>query len=163
MVLIFSHENYCCNTKQIMTQFSQDNLWVSVPLFCTRPDYTQCLWIVNGYLDVSLTVLTLCGNWNITCNCYDQTGNQKKTKKPIVLRKQGDGFLLFLRNRSWSNTRWFCGKKRKIYKENLYITENRLKAYSLISYRGRSQKFQNLNFLHLFVAFLQEGHFTKGI
>ena len=38
-----------------------------------------------------------------------------------------------------------------------------LKAYSLISYRGRSQKFQNLNFLHLFVAFLQEGHFPKGI
>ena len=38
-----------------------------------------------------------------------------------------------------------------------------LKAYSLISYRGRSQKFQNLNFLHLFVAFLQEGNFPKGI
>ena len=38
-----------------------------------------------------------------------------------------------------------------------------LKAYSLISYRGRSQKFQNLNFLHLFVAFLQEGHFPKGV
>ena len=38
-----------------------------------------------------------------------------------------------------------------------------LKAYSLISYRGRSQKFQNLNFLHLFVAFLQKIHFPKGI
>ena len=38
-----------------------------------------------------------------------------------------------------------------------------IKAYSLISYRGGSQKCQNLNFLHLFVAFLQEGHFPKGI
>ena len=38
-----------------------------------------------------------------------------------------------------------------------------LKACSLISYRGRAQKFQNLNFLHLFVAFLQKGHFPKGI
>ena len=42
-------------------------------------------------------------------------------------------------------------------------TQWRLKAYSLISYRGRSQKFQNLNFLHLFVAFLQKIHFPKGI
>ena len=41
--------------------------------------------------------------------------------------------------------------------------QNYLKAYSLISFRGRSQKFQNLNFLHLFVAFLQEGHFPKGV
>ena len=40
---------------------------------------------------------------------------------------------------------------------------DKLKAYSLISYRGRSQNFQNLNFLHLFVAFLQKGHFPKGI
>ena len=29
-----------------------------------------------------------------------------------------------------------------------------LKAYSQISYRGRSQKSQNLNFLHLFLALL---------
>ena len=38
-----------------------------------------------------------------------------------------------------------------------------LKSYSQISYRGCSQKFQNLNFLHLFVALLQEAHFSKGI
>ena len=38
-----------------------------------------------------------------------------------------------------------------------------LKAYSLISYRGCSQKFQNWNFLHQFVAFLLEVHFSKGI
>ena len=38
-----------------------------------------------------------------------------------------------------------------------------LKAYSQISYRGHSQKIQNLNFLHLFVALLQEAHFLKGI
>ena len=38
-----------------------------------------------------------------------------------------------------------------------------LKAYSLISYWGRSQKFQNWNLLHLFVAFLRKIHFPKGI
>ena len=39
-----------------------------------------------------------------------------------------------------------------------------LKAYSLISnIRVRSQKFQNLNFLHLFVAFFQKIYFPKGI
>ena len=38
-----------------------------------------------------------------------------------------------------------------------------LKAYSLISNRVRSQKCQNLNFLHLFVAFLRKIHFPKGI
>ena len=38
-----------------------------------------------------------------------------------------------------------------------------LKAYSQFSYRGRSQKFQNLKFLHLLVALLQEAHFPKGI
>ena len=36
-----------------------------------------------------------------------------------------------------------------------------LKAYSQISYRGRSQKFQNLNLLHLFVAFLPKVHFPN--
>ena len=38
-----------------------------------------------------------------------------------------------------------------------------LKVYSLMSNRGRSQNCQNLNFLHIFVALLQEGHFPKGI
>ena len=33
---------------------------------------------------------------------------------------------IFLRNRSLSDARWFCGKKHKIGKENLYLTENRL-------------------------------------
>ena len=33
---------------------------------------------------------------------------------------------IFLRNRSLSDARWFCGKKRKIGKGNLYLTENRL-------------------------------------
>ena len=32
----------------------------------------------------------------------------------------------------------------------------RLKAYSLMSNRGHSQNFQNLNFLHIFVALLSE-------
>ena len=33
---------------------------------------------------------------------------------------------IFLRNRSLSDARWFCGKKRKIGKGNLYLTENGL-------------------------------------
>ena len=33
---------------------------------------------------------------------------------------------IFLRNRSLSDARWFCGKKRKIGKGNLYLTENPL-------------------------------------
>ena len=33
---------------------------------------------------------------------------------------------IFLRNRSLSDGRWFYGKKRKIGKGNLYLTENRL-------------------------------------
>ena len=33
---------------------------------------------------------------------------------------------IFLRNRSLSDARWFCGKKHKIGKGNLYLTENRL-------------------------------------
>ena len=38
-----------------------------------------------------------------------------------------------------------------------------LKKYPQISYRGCSQKCQNYNFLHLFVALLQEAHFLKEI
>ena len=38
-----------------------------------------------------------------------------------------------------------------------------LQAYSLISNRGRSQNFQNLNFLHVFVALLLKAHLPKGI
>ena len=33
---------------------------------------------------------------------------------------------IFFRNRSLSDARWFSGKKRKIGKGNLYLTENRL-------------------------------------
>ena len=35
---------------------------------------------------------------------------------------------IFLRNRSLSDARWFCGKKRKIGEGNLYLTENRLSS-----------------------------------
>ena len=36
---------------------------------------------------------------------------------------------IFLRNRSLSDARWFYGKKRKIGKGNLYVTEKRLRGY----------------------------------
>ena len=32
-----------------------------------------------------------------------------------------------------------------------------------MSSRGRSQNFKYLNFLHIFIALLQEAHFLKGI
>ena len=55
----------------------------------------------------------------------------KELSEPIVLWRKGDGFLalfisIFLRNRSLSDARWFYGKKRKIGKGNMYLTENRL-------------------------------------
>ena len=45
----------------------------------------------------------------------------------------------------------------------LFHRADNLKAYSQISYWGRSQKIQNLIFLHLIVALLQEAHFPKGM
>ena len=55
----------------------------------------------------------------------------KELSEPKVLWRKGDGFLalfihIFLRNWSLSDARWFCGKKCKVGKENLYLTENRL-------------------------------------
>ena len=39
----------------------------------------------------------------------------------------------------------------------------RIKAYSLISYRGHSENVQSLNLLHLFVALSKVTHFPTGI
>ena len=58
----------------------------------------------------------------------------KELFEPIVLWRKGDAsrrvlalfMSIFLRNRSLSDARWFYGKKRKIGKENLYLTENQL-------------------------------------
>ena len=49
------------------------------------------------------------------------------------------------------------------YFENSNLTLEVLKAYSLMSNRGRSQNFQNLNFLHISVALHKEEQFSKGI
>ena len=51
----------------------------------------------------------------------------------IVLRKKGDGFLLFLKALSWGTDLWvtlgdFIVKNAKIGKGNLYLTENRLSS-----------------------------------
>ena len=48
---------------------------------------------------------------------------QKKRRQVFVLSKS-----IFLRNRSLSNARWFYGKKHKIGKGNLYLTENWLSS-----------------------------------
>ena len=47
-------------------------------------------------------------------------------------------------------------RKNDIECWRILIDFKQLKAYSLILNRGRSQKFQNLNFWHLFVAYLQK-------
>ena len=54
----------------------------------------------------------------------------KELFEPIVLRKQGDGFLLFLKAFSWKTDLWitlgdFTVKQREIGNRNLYLTENR--------------------------------------
>ena len=46
---------------------------------------------------------------------------QKKKRRVFALFKS-----IFLRNRPLSNARWFYGKKCKIEKGNLYLTENQL-------------------------------------
>ena len=53
----------------------------------------------------------------------------KELFEPIVLRKKGNGFLLFLKAFSWETdlwvkARWFYGKKHKIGMGNWYLTEN---------------------------------------
>ena len=57
----------------------------------------------------------------------------KELFEPIVLRKKGDGFLLFLKVISWETDLWvtpgdFTVKKRKIGKRNLSLTENQLSS-----------------------------------
>ena len=53
----------------------------------------------------------------------------KELFEPIVLRKKGDGFLLFLKAFSWETDLWvtlgdFTAENKKIGKGNLYLTEN---------------------------------------
>ena len=54
---------------------------------------------------------------------------------------------------------WFTSYKKGV-EGKIHLN---LKAYSLISNRGHSKNFQNLNFLHLFVAVFQKLCFPKGI
>ena len=44
-----------------------------------------------------------------------------------------------------------------------FTTTAGLKAYSLMSNRGRSENFQNFNFLQIFVALLLWAHFPKWV
>ena len=47
---------------------------------------------------------------------------------------------IFLRNRSLSDARWFYGKKRKIGKGNLYLTENRL-SWNVMCYASYNHNY----------------------
>ena len=73
------------------------------------------------YLEFKLRFLKNLKSFSIT--------SVKQLFEPIVLRKKATGFnskSIFLRNRSFSNTGWFWGKKCTIGKGNLYLTENQL-------------------------------------
>ena len=50
---------------------------------------------------------------------------------------------IFLRNRSLSDARWFYGKKRKIGKGNLYLTENRLSRNEMCCASDKSQLYMS--------------------
>ena len=84
------------------------------------------------YLEFKLCYLT---NLKLFSNrvkeLFEPTVLRKKKKK----KKKLTGFALFksifLRNRSLSNTRWFCSKNCKIGKGNQYLTENRLNKHEM--------------------------------
>ena len=58
----------------------------------------------------------------------------------------------------------FASFRVPAYQANFKVINFSLKAYSQISYlEGALKKFQNLKFLHLFVAILQKSHFPKWI
>ena len=60
--------------------------------------------------------------------------------------------------------RWLDQHRKFYYKKKIeFVSIPKLKAYSLMLNRGRSQNFQNLIFLHIFLAFLKKAHFPKGI
>ena len=87
----------------------------------------------------------------------------KKSRAVVVVGETGSGKTTQLPQFLFRAGKDLFTKRRNVQVGSLLIFMFLLKAYSLISYRGRSQKFQNLNFLHLFVAFLQKIHFPKGI
>ena len=90
----------------------------------------------------------------------------------LIFRRKNGGFKAEvefcweLQGSSWSLLDGVCKSLWTLLHPvcvKLFIVHERLKAYSLISYRGCSQKFQNWIFVHLFVAFLPEVYFLKGI
>ena len=73
---------------------------------------------------------------------------------------------IILRNRSLSDARWFYGKKRKIGKGNLYVTENRLswnKMYCASDnhnfvYHTCAKEFLNSSFNHAVIDKISHFH-----
>ena len=66
---------------------------------------------------------------------YTRNESKKIIGAYSLREKKATGFalfkIIFLRNQSLSNARWFYGNKRKIVKGNLYLTENRLSRNEL--------------------------------
>ena len=98
---------------------------------------------------------------SVTCICCDEADS-----KLLSRCLKCEGFLCekgmethktmkFLRNHQLVSFKDFQSGKVNL--------NSVLKAYSQISNRGRSQKFQNLNFLHLFITLPLKTHFPKGI
>ena len=71
-------------------------------------------------------------------------------KTTFEVKKWNFNFIIFEKERGKVNQLTWYG-------------ERNLKAYSQISNRGRSQKFQNLNFLYLFITLPLKTHSPKGI
>ena len=90
------------------------------------PYRPQCTVTLNSNFAI-LKKTEIVFNWNKRIiSAYSFVKKKKKKKKKKKRRRDFALFkCIFLRNRSFSNAGWFYGKKRKIEKGNLYLTENR--------------------------------------
>ena len=77
----------------------------------------------------------------------------KKRQRVLTLFKS-----IYLRNRSLSNARWFCGKKCNIGKGNLYLTENWLSRSEMWCASDNHN-----NMCHIFPRELLDSNFTYAV
>ena len=106
--------------------------WIVAKSMCLR-DFgfpVQDVQISNFLMLTCMKVYCYTEFWKKTKTKQKQKQNKTKTKTNKTKQKKNDRFLLFLKPFSWdtvmslSNARWFYGTKRKIWKGNLYLSEN---------------------------------------
>ena len=83
---------------------------------------------------------------------------RRKERRVFALFKR-----IFLRNRSLSNARWFYGKKRKIGKGNLYLTENRLSWNEIFCAADNQQLYVSHMCKRIFTKELQLSSYWQNI